>query len=85
MAAWAALLGTLALTAASPRESRACTSAIVSGAITRDGRPILWKHRDTSAGHNFMARVEGREGRHGNAVYLRIESVKKADMAFQML
>lgn len=65
IAAWSALLGALALTAAWPRESRACTSAIVSGAITRDGRPILWKHRDTSAGHNFMARVEGREGRHG--------------------
>lgn len=43
----------------------ACTSAIISGSKTRDGRPILWKHRDTSAGHNFVARVDGADGRLG--------------------
>ena len=25
----------------------ACTSAVVSGKATPDGRPLLWKHRDT--------------------------------------
>ncbi len=29
-----------------------CTSAIVSGAVTSDGRPLLWKNRDTSASDN---------------------------------
>ena len=25
-----------------------CTSAVVSGRVTPDGRPLLWKHRDAS-------------------------------------
>lgn len=25
----------------------ACTSAVVSGKVTPDGRPLLWKNRDT--------------------------------------
>jgi len=29
-----------------------CTTAIVSGKCTKDGRPILWKHRDTSTEDN---------------------------------
>ena len=29
-------------------DAAACTSAIISGSLTADGRPILWKHRDTS-------------------------------------
>lgn len=36
----------------------ACTSAIVSGRLTVDGKPLLWKHRDTGTEHNFIARVE---------------------------
>ncbi|MCH5220776.1 MAG: hypothetical protein J1F05_00380 [Muribaculaceae bacterium] len=36
----------------------ACTSMIVSADATVDGRPILWKHRDTSASNNFLYRVE---------------------------
>ena len=35
-----------------------CTSAIVSGQLTRDGRPMMWKHRDTGTEHNFITRVE---------------------------
>lgn len=30
----------------------ACTSAIVTGKVTADGRPLLWKHRDTGEEHN---------------------------------
>ena len=33
-------------------ESRACTSAIISGRLTPDGRPLLWKHRDTQELNN---------------------------------
>ena len=27
-------------------QSRACTSAIISGKVTKDGRPLMWKHFD---------------------------------------
>ena len=30
----------------------ACTSAIISGKVTLDGRPLLWKHRDTGEEQN---------------------------------
>ena len=33
-------------------ESSACTSAIISGRLTPDGRPLLWKHRDTQELNN---------------------------------
>lgn len=33
-------------------ESKACTSAIISGKLTPDGRPLLWKHRDTDELNN---------------------------------
>lgn len=31
---------------------QACTTAVISGNATADGRPLLWKNRDTSARHN---------------------------------
>ena len=43
---------------ASALETAACTSAIVSGKLTSNGRPILWKHRDTSDLNNKVARIE---------------------------
>lgn len=33
----------------------ACTSAIVSGRLTKSGRPIVWKNRDTGVEDNFIA------------------------------
>lgn len=39
-----------------------CTSAIVSGSVTKNGRPLLWKHRDTSNENNKVARVEASNG-----------------------
>ena len=36
----------------------ACSSLIASADATLSGRPILWKHRDTSATNNFLYRVE---------------------------
>jgi hypothetical protein len=30
----------------------ACTSAIITGKVTKDGRPLLWKHRDTGEEQN---------------------------------
>jgi len=35
----------------------ACTSVIISGKHTADGRPIMWKHRDTSNENNKLIYV----------------------------
>ncbi|MCD6337665.1 MAG: hypothetical protein J7M01_05490, partial [Candidatus Marinimicrobia bacterium] len=32
----------------------ACTSAVISGSVTVDGRPLLWKHRDTGSLENKL-------------------------------
>lgn len=37
----------------------ACTSAVVSGKVTPDGRPLLWKNRDTDFMRNHIAYVKG--------------------------
>ncbi len=43
----------------------ACTSAIVSARLTRDGQTLLWKHRDTGNHDNFIERVAASDGRYG--------------------
>ncbi|MFI3240899.1 MAG: hypothetical protein R3Y22_10040, partial [Bacteroidales bacterium] len=42
--------------------SMACTSAIVSGELTENGRPLLWKNRDTGELNNKIERVAARKG-----------------------
>lgn len=37
----------------------ACTSAIISGKHTADGRPLMWKHRDTSNENNKLRYFTG--------------------------
>ena len=37
----------------------ACTSAVISGRATLDGRPILWKNRDTSKTENKLIYIKG--------------------------
>lgn len=37
----------------------ACTSAIISGKATADGRPILWKHRDSDFEENKLMHFSG--------------------------
>ncbi len=39
--------------------SLACTSAVVSGRATPDGRPLLWKHRDTDFLKNHVEYIRG--------------------------
>lgn len=41
------------------QQALACTSAIISGRLTADGRPILWKNRDTSNKRNSLAWYQG--------------------------
>ncbi|RPH33841.1 MAG: hypothetical protein EHM93_03245 [Bacteroidales bacterium] len=38
----------------------ACTTAIVSGKATRDGRPLMWKHRDSDSFNNKMMFIKGK-------------------------
>ncbi|MDE7381864.1 MAG: C45 family peptidase [Muribaculaceae bacterium] len=46
-----------------PLSGDACTSAIVSADLNPYGRPLLWKHRDTSAIDNKVEYVEGKDGK----------------------
>lgn len=43
-------------------QSIACTSAIVSAKASKTGRPLLWKHRDTGTEHNFVEKVDAKNG-----------------------
>ena len=40
----------------------ACTSAIISGRLTENGRPLLWKNRDTSDLNNKVEKIESKDG-----------------------
>ncbi len=42
----------------------ACTSVIVSGKATKDGRPMIFKHRDSGKLHNMMIVVQGQRFRY---------------------
>lgn len=42
----------------------ACTSVIVSGRVTNDGRPMIFKHRDSGNVHNMMLVVQGKKYRY---------------------
>lgn len=41
-----------------------CTSAVISGKASASGRPMLWKHRDTSCESNFVERVAATDSSH---------------------
>ncbi len=43
-------------------EVLACTSGLFGASVTRDGRPLLWKHRDTSAVDNKVEYIPAEEG-----------------------
>ena len=40
-------------------DSFSCTTAIISGKATSDGRPLLWKHRDSDDFNNKMVFIKG--------------------------
>lgn len=45
-------------------DASACTSAIIGASMNPSGRPLLWKHRDTSTTDNKIEYVEGLKGEH---------------------
>jgi hypothetical protein len=51
------VLAGAALGAALAADREECTSAVVTGAATADGRPILWKNRDTDSLSNKVVLV----------------------------
>lgn len=64
-----------------PVASFACTSVIIPGWATPDGRPLLWKHRDTGTldnrlehfngeTYNFIGLVNSEEGPLGREVWI---------------
>lgn len=64
-----------------PVASFACTSVIIPGWAVPDGRPILWKHRDTGTldnrlehfkgeRYNFIGLVNSKEGSLGREVWI---------------
>lgn len=50
---------------AAAAEVAACTSAIVSGTLTANGRPLLWKHRDASDLDNKVEKIVPEDGGYG--------------------
>ena len=46
----------------------ACTSVIVSGRVTKDGRPIIFKHRDTNKMQNLSVVRQGPKYRYVGVV-----------------
>ena len=49
----------LALSLMVTLDAYACTSAIITGKITADGRPLLWKNRDTGEDNNRIQYFRG--------------------------
>ena len=39
-----------------------CTSAIITGKATPDGRPLMWKHRDTGEDNNRVDYIKDVSG-----------------------
>ncbi|MBL4560765.1 MAG: hypothetical protein JKX79_07230, partial [Labilibaculum sp.] len=49
----------LAFIILTPTISEACTTAVISGKYTKNGRPMIWKNRDTWAVKNSVAYFKG--------------------------
>ena len=52
-------LAVLAICALMSSDIMACTSAIFTGKATPDGRPLMWKHRDTGEPNNRIQYFKG--------------------------
>lgn len=59
------LLSIILILLASSFEALGCTSAIISAKLNPTGRPILWKHRDTSNTDNKIEYVAPEKGEYG--------------------
>ncbi len=57
----------------------ACTSAIIGAELNPSGRPILWKHRDTSTIDNKVEYVAPRKGEYGYTALFNAADKKLAE------
>lgn len=53
------ILGSISVLLSFSEPLLACTSAVISGKITPDGRPLLWKNRDTDFPQNSVKYFSG--------------------------
>jgi len=56
---WKGMAAGLLLLAAAGVAQEECTVAVVSGSATSDGRPLLWKNRDSSSRENSVCFFKG--------------------------
>ncbi len=70
LTAFCLLLGAVSI------QSMACTSAIISSKANPYGRPMLWKHRDTSTIDNKVEYVAPRDGSHGYVALFNASDMK---------
>ena len=61
--------------------SIACTSAIIGAEATAYGRPLLWKHRDTSTIDNKVEYIPARDGNHAYVALFNADD-KKLEQAW---
>lgn len=53
------VLSLIVISGSALTSTKACTTAVISGRATADGRPILWKNRDTKTGkHNEVVYLQ---------------------------
>lgn len=57
-------------------QSLACTSAVIGAKATHFGRPMLWKHRDTSNIDNKVEYVEAKDGNHAYVALFNSQDIK---------
>lgn len=62
-------------------EAFGCTSALIGPEANPSGRPMLWKHRDTSAIDNIVEYVEGKNGEHSFVALFNADD-KKLEQAW---
>ena len=62
-----------------PVEGTCCTSAIFSGKVTADGRPVIWKNRDSGSEHNRVVYIPAGEKVKYSFLYLSNSGTEPAE------
>jgi len=61
-------------------QSFSCTSIIVSGKATADGRPLMWKNRDTGAKENYIRHFPAGKGKYSFVAVVNVGSDGSKDV-----
>lgn len=76
-----AILSLIIIFGTNPTQSLACTSAIIGAEATPDGRPLLWKLRDTNTTDNKVEYIASKDGEY-SYVALFNASDRKCEQAW---